>query len=388
MVQEIGKPRRYCIEEMDRAARHVEIACEYAAAVDTSLSSTCRIRHRPRGTIAMITPWNNAVAIPAGKLAPALLYGNRVVWKPSPRVPRTSTLLFSSLLASGAPAGTVQMVQGGAKEARALVGAAATDAVTLTGSWATGRGVEALCRARGIPFQAELGGNNAAIVGKGIDLEHVAGLITEGAFGFAGQRCTAVRRVIVRAADKAALLSLLIARAKGLPLLAPNDPDALVGPVIDMATVRRLQHEVHEAEEGGARLRAGGRPAGIGDGAWFQPTILEVEDRNLPIVQEESFGPILVVQTANHFSEQLALLNGVPQGLHAVLFSHDAGEKAAFLADAAAGILRLNPDGFGFDVRAPFGGWKASGVGPPEHGIFDREFYAVPQAVYGDVSPA
>ena len=382
MIEEIGKPRGAAEEEVERAIAHVETALDLFRTDEESLGPGCRVRHRPRGTLVVITPWNNPVAIPVGKLAPALLFGNGVIWKPSPRTPRCAELVLETLRDAAGVPDAVRMLPGDGRVARTLVAADGIDAVTFTGSSAAGRAIDALCRARGVPLQAELGGNNGLVLGTGVDMDRASRLVVEAAFSFAGQRCTAIRRLIVRRSDEDALLESLLGRVRTLEPLAPRDPRAAVGRVIDEEAAQRLAGIVDRAREAGARVLAGGSSPRATPGRGFPPTVLRAEDPTLDVVQEESFGPLLVVQPARDFEEQLALLDGVPQGLLAAILTADRDEEEAFLCRAQAGILRVNPTDLALDPRAPFGGRKASGLGPPEHGSFDRAFYAVPQAVY------
>jgi alpha-ketoglutaric semialdehyde dehydrogenase len=197
MAIEIGKPLAQGIEEMQRAAANVEDVARRIAAAPVARPAPAWVRSRPLGVVAIITPWNNPVAIPVGKIAPALAFGNSVVWKPAPAGTRLARATLELLHAAGFPEDIVQWVEGDAATVRHLVRAPGVDAVTFTGSTFAGYAVQELCSARCVPLQAELGGNNAAILWDDADPVAAAGEIAWGAFGFAGQRCTANRRVIV-----------------------------------------------------------------------------------------------------------------------------------------------------------------------------------------------
>jgi acyl-CoA reductase-like NAD-dependent aldehyde dehydrogenase len=289
---------------------------------------------------------------------------------------------------SGAPPDVVQVVEGDRTTAQQLASHELVDAVTLTGSEAAGYDLQGICAHRSIPFQAELGGNNAALVWNDIDLERAAREIAWGAYGFAGQRCTATRRVVVGHRRFDTLWGAIATAASRLVWDDPINPATDVGPVID--TAKRDEHDdqvrraaadacVHRLE----RLFAG-RAAEPWSraGAYAQPVLVACDDMAHPLVQEESMAPVIVVQRATDFEEGLAAVNGVRHGLAAALFSDDPELQRRFLADARAGILRLNASTAGADVTLPFGGWKASGIGPPEHGVADRMFYTRLQAVY------
>jgi alpha-ketoglutaric semialdehyde dehydrogenase len=255
------------------------------------------------------------------------------------------------------------------------------DAVTLTGSSLAGFSAQEVCARRRIPLQAELGGNNAAIVWPDADLEHAAREIAEGAFAQAGQRCTANRRVVVHVDCRDRLLELLQRETAALPWGDPRLRETKVGPLVSPEARDRLAGLVSRAGDGVELIVPHGR-APDAEGAWYPPTIARVDDPAHELVQHESFGPLLVVQTASGWDEAMALLDGVPQGLAAALFSSSSDLAERFLDEALAGILKLNRSTADAEVDVPFGGWKASGIGPPEHGGFDRDFYTRPQAVY------
>lgn len=386
LAGEIGKPLTDSAEEVDRAVAHIVCAirlAESAAKNKSVFSNGFFVRHRPVGTVALITPWNNPLAIPAGKIAPALAFGNTVVWKPSPAAPRSAQALLD---AAAFPPGLVEVMSGGPTAARELLTQPGIAAVSFTGSNSAGAVVAALCSVRGIPLQAELGGNNAALVLADADLELAARSIVFSAFGFAGQRCTATRRIIVEKSVCTAFQERLVAQIQNLILGDPLDSATQVGPLISREHRDRVAAVVqHALAAGHGRLLCGGSaPQGLA-GNWFSPTLIAATDHTAPIVREETFGPVAVVLPAEDFEQALVLCNAVEQGLVASVFSRDPAKQARFLEMAEAGILRINPARHPVDPDAPFLGWKSSGVGPPEHGRWDLEFYSRPQAVYGTI---
>ncbi|MCX7916414.1 MAG: aldehyde dehydrogenase family protein, partial [Verrucomicrobiae bacterium] len=303
IVSEIHKPVRYARAEVQRSVALVEATLKNAL----QLHETGRVRYRPLGGVGVITPWNNPVAIPIGKIAPAILYGNTVVWKPSPLAEQVSRAL-STLLPSH------QLVLGGAEAAVAVM--EAVDAVTFTGSSAAGYVAQAVCSRRRIPLQAELGGNNAAIVCEDADLRDAAQQIAEAAFGFAGQRCTANRRVIVLESVLDAFLHELRFAVQSLVCGDPREEATQVGPMITSAAAERVAALVADAEPLFA-ARAG--------------TVVWGRDPQSEIVQEETFGPVLVVQPARNWDEAIELCNGTRYGLVASLFSRDSRRQPDFL---------------------------------------------------------
>jgi acyl-CoA reductase-like NAD-dependent aldehyde dehydrogenase/nicotinamidase-related amidase len=388
MAQEIGKPVTQARAEVARGAALLRAAARRVGEpLDASCGSDAWRRYRPIGVVGLVTPWNNPLAIPLGKLAPALLYGNTVVWKPAPAGTGVAVRLMELMEAAGWPTGAVNLVTGDRSSAFALM-SGDLDAVSLTGSTAAGRAAQDLCGRRHLPLQAELGGNNAAIVWTDSDLADAARRVAEGAFGFAGQRCTANRRVIIEAACYDRFLEHLEAATAALAWGDPCDPRIQVGPLISEAARAACTGVVARARETAQVIRQphAGTPAAeelIRCGAYYPPTLIGCEDPRQEVIQEETFGPVLVVQRASDWEHAMSLCNGVRHGLVAALFSSSRELQRRFLEEAQAGILKLNQATSDAAVEAPFGGWKASGIGPPEHSDSNREFYTRTQAVYG-----
>jgi alpha-ketoglutaric semialdehyde dehydrogenase len=337
-------------------------------------------RNRPLGVIAMVTPWNNPVAIPLGKIAPALAYGNTVVWKPSPAGSGLAVKLMEYLHEAGLPPGVVNLVCGDRATALTLMADSDVDGVTITGSPAAGCSAQDICGRRHIPLQAELGGNNPAIIWSDCDLHRAAAKVADAAFAFAGQRCTANRRVIVDARVYDCFLDSVQASVAALVCGDPIDPNTRVGPLISMDKRHDVAALVERASPASAAVLTSHKTKLAG--AYFPPTIICCDDPMQEVVQEETFGPVLVVQRAKDWDHAMRLCNGVRQGLVASLFSNSKELQERFLEDAQAGILKINMATADANVEAPFGGWKASGIGPPEHGTSNREFYTRAQAAY------
>jgi acyl-CoA reductase-like NAD-dependent aldehyde dehydrogenase len=382
LATEIGKPVSAAREELARAVAHVSSARRVAAARER-LGADTEVMHRPVGCVALVTPWNNPVAIPVGKLAPALAFGNAVVWKPSPRAPQCTRRLRDTLIASGVPADLVVVLEGDAEVAQALARAPDIAAVSVTGSQATGRALAAVCAAAQKPLQSELGGNNAVIVLEDADLGAVAAPLARAAFGFAGQRCTALRRFIVMADIASAFERAIVAAAEALRIGDPLEATTEIGPLVTNEHCTRVSAAVAQARREGARLLTGGHELECAGWRGYAPTLLADLAPTAAIVQQELFGPVAVIQVARDLDEAIALANAVPQGLLAVLVGGDATARAKFAANVVAGMLQFGPGPLAIDPDAPFIGWKASGSGVAEHGRWDREFYARPQTHYG-----
>ncbi|RBP42446.1 acyl-CoA reductase-like NAD-dependent aldehyde dehydrogenase [Roseimicrobium gellanilyticum] len=392
MADEIGKPVYHGEREVRHTAAMLRKVMQRAADdAATNHGDAPEVRHRPLGTVAIVTPWNNPFYIPLSKIAPALLYGNTVAWKPSPLAPGIARRVIQMLQESrpDLPLPSIlTLVEGGREAAAQLMNHPGIHAVTLTGSLETGFSAHEICARRHLPFQAELGGNNAALVWEDADLPEAARLIAKGAFAQAGQRCTANRRVIVHTSCKDAFLSHLQQETRRLCWGDPLQESTRIGPMVTPAHCERFRRLLDRAETSGGTLTCPQEerephPSWGHEGAWHPPAIISCDNPRAEVVQHESFGPLLVMQTANRWDEAISLLNGVPQGLAAAVFTRSEEVTARFLADARAGILKVNQSTADAGLDLPFGGWKSSGIGPPEHGRFDREFYTRAQTVYG-----
>jgi len=390
MAVEVGKPFSHGMEELKRAAENVRDVIRRAEKFQGSEhEKNGDVCHLPLGVVALISPWNNPVAIPAGKLAPALIYGNAVVWKPAPAASRIALEVLGILRKAGAPNDLVRIVTGGPETAQVLASDKNIDAVTLTGSARAGYAIQEICARRFVPLQAELSGNNAAIVWDDADFTDAATKIAWGAFGFAGQRCTANRRVIVSNGKFGRWMDEIGVRAQALRLGDPLEPHTEIGPVIDAAKRDEVVELVQAArnECGAQRVQLlhedEARTDWFRAGAYAQPAVIACDSPESSLVQEETMGPVLVVQRAEDFDHALQLCNGVRHGLAASVFTLSTALAEKFFKEARAGILKFCSSTAGADVTLPFGGWKTSGIGPPEHGIADVLFYTRMQAVYG-----
>jgi acyl-CoA reductase-like NAD-dependent aldehyde dehydrogenase/nicotinamidase-related amidase len=390
MAVEIGKPISHGIEEVRRAAANIRDVIRRAAAFEFQNYETAGIvRHEPLGVVALISPWNNPVAIPVGKIAPALIYGNAVIWKPAPAAAKISEVILKLLREAGVPTDAVQILNGDHTTAQKLAADENVSAVTITSSAQAGFAIQEICARRFLPLQAELSGNNAAIVWDDADLKTAAKQIAWGAFGFAGQRCTANRRVIVSAAQFENFWRELKIAAEKLHWGDPLENSTDIGPVIHAGKRDEQLELISSAQKSGAARRVEflfenrAQESWVKTGAYAQPVIVNCDEPNHPLVQEETMSPLLVMQRAENFEGALKLCNGVRHGLVAALFSNSIELQEKFLAGAQVGMLKINSATAGVDVSLPFGGWKMSGLGPPEHGEGDRLFYTRMQAVYG-----
>lgn len=385
IVGDIGKPRRAADDELHRACAQLgeAIALQSCETIDEST----HVLYEPHGAVAVVTPWNNPVAIALGKIAAALLLGNSVVWKPAFQAGNIADALLRLLQQSGVPDNVVQIVNGGPLEVAALAAAPDIAAVSLTGPEQAGQAVAAICLPLGRPLQAELGGNNALLVLADADIEGLADAWALSAYGFAGQRCTAIRRFVVEASALARFERAMTTAVRALERHSPDAKDCDVGPMISAAACERAANLVEAALSRGARVICQGDwPPGPDQGNYFPPVLVAGLPDDDALVQEESFAPIAVVQVAADFQQGLALVNGVRQGLLAGIATASNDCRNRFVRGCEAGIV-IDGAGLSIHPAAPFGGRKASQIGPPEHGMWDRQFFARPKAYYRTAPP-
>jgi aldehyde dehydrogenase (NAD+) len=343
------------------------------------------VTRKPIGTIGVITPFNFPIAIPAWKIAPALVYGNTVVWKPAGTVPLLAFRLAQALTEAGLPAGVVNLTFGDREIGDAIVHHTGIDAITFTGSTGVGRGIAAAGAARGVPVQAEMGGKNAAIVLGDADLDLAVQQILLGAFRSSGQKCTATSRLVVTEAVADELLAALSKAAADLVVGDPLDPSTEMGPVITAPARDTIRAGILRAVEQGATVLTGGDQPPVGipeDGYFLSPTILELPSTDLDVWRDELFGPVLAVVRVPSVSEAFRVAGDGEDGLSAALFTQDLTRALEAVDDLDVGILHVNSESAGADPHVPFGGAKKSGYGPKEQGRSAREFFTHTTTVY------
>jgi aldehyde dehydrogenase (NAD+) len=341
-------------------------------------------RREPVGVVTAITPWNFPIAIPAWKIAPALAYGNTVVWKPAEIVPLTSTHLITALADAGLPDGALNLVLGrGSSVGDTLVTHEGVEAVTFTGSNAVGRAIQLKATEAGKKVQLELGGKNPAVVLADADLELAAEQVARGAFLSAGQKCTATSRVIVEQPVVDELGERVAALARSWPVGDPLDDATKVGPLSSQGQFETVSGYLDLAEREAARVLAGGGRAN-GGGYFVEPTVLADLPANSRIVREEIFGPVAALLPAGSYEEAVALANDTPFGLTAALFTRDLGKALRFAREIRAGVVKVNQESAGLEFQAPFGGMRGSSSGSREQGKVARDFFTQWKTVYLD----
>ncbi|HEY7201416.1 MAG TPA: aldehyde dehydrogenase family protein [Candidatus Dormibacteraeota bacterium] len=346
-------------------------------------------RREPVGVVLAVTPWNFPIAIPTWKIAPALAYGNTVVWKPAELTPLTSVRLLEALREAGLPDGVLNLVLGrGSVVGDALTGHPDIDAITFTGSNPVGRAIQRRATERGVKVQLELGGKNPAVVLADADLDLATLHVARGAFLSAGQKCTATSRVIVERPIMDAFAERLAAVAREWKLGDPLDPDTRVGPVVSRAALDSIVGYLERGRaDGGRFLAGGGRAERLGDGYFVEPTVVDGLDAASPLVREEIFGPVAALLPADDFGDALAQANDTMYGLSASLFTRDLGAALRFAQDVRAGVVKVNQESAGLEFQVPFGGMKESSSGSREQGKVARDFFTQWKTVYLDRPP-
>ncbi|MGF1610659.1 MAG: aldehyde dehydrogenase family protein, partial [Kiloniellales bacterium] len=342
------------------------------------------VRREPLGVIGIVTPWNFPTAIPAWKIAPALAYGNCVVFKPAELVPGSAWALAEIISRSGLPAGVFNLVMGSGREAgQAIIDAPEVDAVTFTGSVEVGRQVAGRAVARMARVQLEMGGKNPLIVLDDADLEVAVGAAINGAFFATGQRCTASSRLIVTEGVHDRFVSAMLERMQGLKVDHALKEGTTIGPVVDERQLEQNLSYIEIGKQEGARLAAGGQLLNRETKGHYMAPALFTDTRNdMRICREEIFGPITAVIRVRDYEEALATANDTEFGLTAGIVTTSLKHASHFKRNVQAGTVMVNLPTAGTDYHVPFGGRKASSYGPREQGSYAREFYTIVKTAY------
>ena len=394
LTREEGKTLVEARGEVQRAINVIEFFAGEARRItgDTIPSELpnnfCYTVKQPVGPVAIITPWNFPIAIPVWKMAPALVSGNTVVFKPASLTPLTAALIVEVFEQCGIPPGVLNLVFGGGREVGdTIVKHPAIQAVSFTGSNDVGSGLYSAAAARGIKCQCEMGGKNPIVILADADLDLAVESTVQGAFGSTGQRCTATSRAVVEQSIANEFVDRLRARAASLVVGNGLDPKTNVGPSVDVKQLDTVLEYIGIAQSEGARLVAGGarlKDGGLDKGFFVAPTIFDSVDANMRVAQEEIFGPVLSVIRASDTRSALEIANGVRFGLSASIYTNDVANMFRFVDQLDAGIIHVNSPTVGGEAHVPFGGMKATGVGLREMGSVAIDFYTELKVVYVD----
>lgn len=325
----------------------------------------------PLGVVAAITPWNFPVAIPLWKIAPALVYGNTVVWKPSIENALTGKLIGELFQQAGLPKNVLNVVQGrGSKVGQVLLEAPEVKAITFTGSNSVGQSILDTAGSTNKKIQLELGGKNAAIILADANINQAAKLTIEGAMKQTGQRCTATSRVYIEEAVYEKVVEQLIEEAKKIEV------GVTMGPVSSKGQYDSILSAIEKAKIEGAELVFGGGPTkGMLEGYYIDPTIFTNVTHEMSIAHEEIFGPVLAVIKVKDYEEAIRLSNDSNFGLSASIYTNNIPKAFDFINRSEVGLVQVNDETGGAEPQAPFGGMKNSSTGAREQGQAAKEFF-------------
>lgn len=344
------------------------------------------ITREPVGVVGLITPWNFPIAIPAWKIAPALAYGNCVVFKPAELVPACAHALTDVLVRAGLPPGVFNLVMGrGSVVGEAMLSNPKITAISFTGSVQTGRRVAQACVATDPmkKIQLEMGGKNPLVVLDDADLSVAVDCAINGAFFSTGQRCTASSRLIVTEAIHDRFVDAMVERMKSLVVDDALKTGTQIGPVVDQNQLEQDLFYIRLGQEEGARLIAGGeRLNRETPGFYLSPALFVDVDNRMRIAREEIFGPVATVTRVRDYEEALTVANDTPYGLSSGICTTSLKYANHFKRNSEAGMVMVNLPTAGVDYHVPFGGRKGSSYGPREQGRYAQEFYTTVKTAY------
>lgn len=390
LSREEGKPLAEGRGEVYRAGQFFTWFAGEALRAQGDLAESVRpgveidVRREAVGVVGIVTPWNFPIACPAWKIAPALAFGNAVVWKPANLTPASAIALAEVIARQELPPGTFNMVLGpGRAVGQRLVESPGVDAISFTGSVPVGRGIASAAAANMTRVQMEMGSKNPMIVMDDADLDLAVAHAANAAFGGTGQKCTAASRLIVHSAVHDAFVERLTAAARALRVGHALEEGTEIGPVVSAGQLEQNLDYIRAGREEGAELLCGGdrleRPT---EGHFMAPAVFAGKHNHMRINREEMFAPITCILRAESYAEALALANDTPFGLTAGIMTQSLARAAHFRAHMRAGTVMVNLPTAGTDYHVPFGGLGASSFGPREQGRHAVEFYTTLKTAY------
>lgn len=343
-------------------------------------------RRTPLGVVGIITPWNFPVAIPIWKIAPALVYGNTVVFKPATEAAVTAAKVVECFDRAGLPKGVLNFITGsGSVIGQQLIDHPLLDAITFTGSESVGERVAKSASSRGIKFQLEMGGKNPVIVTKDANLDAAVEAVISGGFRSTGQKCTASSRVIVENGIYDSFVEKLVQETKKITVGDGLKEGIWMGPCASESQFNTVRKYIELGKEEGATLITGGETLTgeeFDKGFYVTPAIFGNVQPEMKIAQEEIFGPVIALLRATDLEEAIEVANNTRYGLSASIFTSNIGSLLEFIDDIDAGLVRINAESAGVELQAPFGGMKASSTGSREQGEAAKEFYTAIKTVF------
>jgi alpha-ketoglutaric semialdehyde dehydrogenase len=390
LAREEGKTRPEAVGEATRAGYLFKFFAGEVVRLSGEVIPSVRpgvkveITREPVGVVGIITPWNFPIAIPAWKIAPALAYGNCVVFKPADLVPGCAWALAEIIARSGIPNGVFNLVMGrGSVVGEVLSTAPEVDAVSFTGSLATGKRVAQNCAARLAKVQLEMGGKNPQVVLDDADLDTAVSVSLQSAFFSTGQRCTAASRLIVTEGIHDRFVRGLVDKLKTLKIDDALKEGTDIGPVVDTSQLEQDLRYIELGKKEGAKLAAGGaRLKRATEGYFLEPALFTETTASMAINRDEIFGPVASVIRVKGYDEALAVANDTPFGLSSGIATTSLRHAEHFKRNSAAGMVMVNLPTAGVDYHVPFGGRKGSSYGPREQGRYAVEFYTAVKTAY------
>jgi acyl-CoA reductase-like NAD-dependent aldehyde dehydrogenase len=390
LSREEGKTRPEGIGEFARAGAIFKFFAQEALRLRGDKLASVRpgleveVTREPIGVVGLITPWNFPAAIPAWKIAPALAYGNAVLFKPAELVPGSAWAISEIISRSGLPAGVFNLVMGpGSVVGQALLSDARIDGLSFTGSAGTGARIAQAAVQRGAKFQLEMGGKNPCVVLDDADLDNAVNCVLQSAFFSTGQRCTAASRIIVQKGVYAQFLERLAAATQSLRVGHALAADTQIGPVVDESQLAQDLRYIAMAKAEGARHICGGEQLKADTpGHFLSPALFADCDNRMQHCQEEIFGPVASVIPADNYEHALSLANDTPFGLSSGICTTSLKHATHFKRHAQAGMVMVNVPTAGVDYHVPFGGRKASSMGSREQGTYAAEFFTTVKTSY------
>lgn len=342
------------------------------------------VTREPLGVVGIITPWNFPMAIPAWKIAPALCYGNTVVFKPAELVPGCAWEIADILFRAGIPPGVFNLVIGkGSVVGQTLLEDPKVDAITFTGSVETGRIVGEACMRHMRKVQLEMGGKNPLVVLDDAELDVAVGCALDGAFYSTGQRCTASSRLIVSEQIHGRFVEALTERSRTLVVDDALLPQTQIGPVVDQTQLEQNIEYIDVARRQGGNIRTGGEQVQrTKDGFYFTPALITDTTNDMRINQEEVFGPVASVIRVRDYDEALSVANDTRFGLSSGICTTSLKYASHFKRHSRAGLVMVNLPTAGVDYHVPFGGMKSSSYGQREQGRYAYEFFTTSKTAY------
>ncbi len=342
------------------------------------------ITREPVGVVAAITPWNFPLAIPAWKIAPALAFGNCVVFKPAELAPASPWALVDIVQRAGLPPGVLNLVNGpGSRLGAQITSSEDIDAISFTGSQEIGASIAATAVRTGARLQLEMGGKNPLVVLDDADLATAVSVAVNGAYFQTGQRCTASSRLIVTEGIHDRFVESVVERMKRLVVDDALKAGTEMGPVVDKRQLDKNLEYVEIGRREGARLVYGGeRLTRSTEGFYMAPAIFTDSAPEMRINREEIFGPVASVIRVKDYDEALKVANDTPFGLSSGIVTTSLKHASHFKRNTQSGLVMVNLPTAGLDYHVPFGGRKKSSYGPREQGTYAREFYTIVKTIY------